>query len=185
MANIELLTADQVRQLLDYAPDTGVLTWKARAASLFKASGRRTAQSYCDQWNRRYAGQRAGSSDGRGYRQIDILGKNHNEHIVIWLWMTGGLPDADIDHKRIGRAENKWENLRDATRSDNLCNRGAQSNNKSGLKGVSTHKSGGFVAAICKEGKRRYLGYFKTAQAAHERYVKELESCHGEFARAS
>ncbi|MHB8108136.1 MAG: AP2/ERF family transcription factor, partial [Candidatus Cryosericum sp.] len=69
------------------------------------------------------------------------------------------------------------------THQQNLCNRGAQTNNKSGYKGVSWHKAARkWEAAIHYNGQKVYLGLFPTAIKAAKAYNKRAVELHGAFA---
>lgn len=92
----------------------------------------------------------------------------------------------DGEHINGDTLDNRRDNLRIATRSQNARNRGKQSNNKSGYKGVHFHKaSGKWIAEIGLNGKHIYLGLYSTPQLAHEAYCKAAEQLHGEYARTS
>jgi hypothetical protein len=99
--------------------------------------------------------------------------------------MIMGEPEGlDVDHISLNKLDNRRENLRVATRKQNMDNKNKQSNNTSGFKGVSFHKRDQkFVAQISIDGKRKFLGYFATAEAAHECYKQAAIQHNGEFAR--
>jgi hypothetical protein len=91
--------------------------------------------------------------------------------------MTGKWP-KEIDHIDGDPLNNKWSNLREATRSQNNANKVGIAG---GLKGASFHKASGLWRADIKKG----LGYFHTAQEAHEAYVVAAKKLHGEFCHGS
>lgn len=166
------LTAEQVREWFVYDPVTGSLTWRK--------SRPRSGNE----------GEVAGCVKGRGnkksaYRHVSIKGRKYLVHRIAWVYVYGVLPDADIDHIDGDGLNNSLANLRLASRSENNRNRGAQCNSKSGLKGVSWH--GGHAkwqAAIRAGGKDKHLGYYKSAEEAHQAYCAAATKLHGEFARA-
>lgn len=87
------------------------------------------------------------------------------------------------DHISGNKLDNRRENLRIATNAQNLRNRGKQRNNTTGFKGVAWHRaSGKWTAQIVVNGKKRFLGYFTTPEAAHEAYTAAAKELHGEFA---
>jgi len=91
----------------------------------------------------------------------------------------------DRDHRNGDTLDNRKQNLRVATRSQNCSNRGLTSANSSGFKGV-TWKGGKhqlWVARITKSGKVHHLGYFSTPEAAHGAYIQAARRLHGVFAR--
>jgi hypothetical protein len=96
-----------------------------------------------------------------------------------------GDPDGKmIDHKNVNPLDNRRENLRVCTTQQNQCNKNKQSNNTSGFKGVSFHKRDQkFQAHIKINGKKKHLGYFVTAEAAHDAYKRAAIQHNGEFAR--
>jgi hypothetical protein len=105
-------------------------------------------------------------------------------HRLAYLYMTGRCPADQIDHKDGNRSNNCWDNLREATGSQNQCNRPARRTNKLGLKGVHKRRYG-YRAELKGDGRRIDLGSFPTAEAAHEAYVAAAKQFHGEFARVA
>jgi hypothetical protein len=183
MAEREALTAEAVRQLLDYDPATGLFRWKARTPEMF--AGRKYSKDReCSRWNARYAGYIAGSVENDGYLAIKIDGKKHKAHRLAWLFMTGAWPIDEIDHIDRIRTNNAFGNLRESTRNGNAWNKGRQINNTSGFKGVSYYKRyNKYMASIRVNRKQINLGYFTTPEAAHAAYCRAAREHHGEFAR--
>ena len=95
--------------------------------------------------------------------------------------MTGEWPSTIVDHKNRIRSDNRWENLRTATRSENGINSQVKKNNTSGFKGVHKLRDGGYVARIGVNKERKYLGYFYSAEEAGCAYDKAAEELFGEF----
>jgi hypothetical protein len=92
--------------------------------------------------------------------------------------MTGRWPQFEIDHRNGIHDDNRWENLRDGTKSYNLQNqRKAHRNNKIGLLGVGK-KRDGFQARIHLNGKTRYLGSFPTPELAYAAYLEAKRELH-------
>jgi hypothetical protein len=159
-------SADEVRSLLDYDPETGIFRWEK-------------AQS-----NRVKVGQRTGCLCHYGYQIIGINGRVYRAARLAWLIMTGEWPSVYIDHVNGDRADDRWVNLREATPSDNMCNRKRQSHNTSGHVGVSFEKQRGlWRARITKNGRTLDLGFFPTSEAAAGARRAELDRVHGAFAR--
>lgn len=89
----------------------------------------------------------------------------------------------DSDHINQNKLDNRRCNLRTATRSQNLCNKGKQSNNTSGFKGVCwVKRDKKWLAQIRINGKRKHLGYFDSKKQAARAYSKAAKKYHGEFA---
>lgn len=159
------LAADYVRSILDYDPEAGVFRWKKRLS-----------------W-RAPAGAIAGCPRKSGHITIGINGKEYYAHRLAHLIMTGEWPPYEMDHKNSAApGDNRWEHIRPATSSENLCNRVAKIG-QSGYRGVSQHPTGRWVAKITKNRKQYYLGIFDTPQEAHEAYCDAAFKMHGQFAR--
>lgn len=87
------------------------------------------------------------------------------------------------DHVDGDSLNNLDENLRIANNSQNDRNRGPQSNNTSGLKGVFwCERRGVWVAQICVDGRRIQLGAYSTAEDAARAYNAAALRHFGEFA---
>lgn len=154
------LTAERLRELLHYDPDTGVFTWRVRTNS------------------RAAAGAVAGAMTGRGYLRIGINRKEYMSHRLAWLYVHGSWPEGDIDHRDGNPLNNRIGNLRDVTNVVNLQNqRRARAGNKCGLLGVSPSQ-GKWMAQIRAEGRNRYLGRFDTPALAHAAYLRAKRELH-------
>jgi hypothetical protein len=131
-------------------------------------------------------GARAGYVHKFGYRQLKIDGCQHKEHRLAFLWMTGSFPPDDVDHINLVKSDNRWINLRAATRSQNMANKARGMSNSSGLKGVSWFKpTGKWWAQIKVNGRGRSLGLYDCPAAAHLAYVVASDKAFGEFSRAA
>lgn len=173
-----MIDANEVRQLLDYDPATGVFIWLRRAS----------AERYDRAWNSRCAGKVAGRTkpNRSGYLEIVIDGTLYASNHLAWAWMTGEWPKANIDHKNMDKVDNRWDNLREATVAQNGWNAKAQKHNKSGFKGVILCRpTGRYYAQICANGQRHHLGHFATPEEARAAYVAAAAKYHGEFARVA
>jgi hypothetical protein len=132
------------------------------------------AQSNWSVVNQRYA-QKNYPDNKKGYMHRIVLERvlgrklEHNE---------------DVDHINEIKLDNRRENLRLATRIQNSANRGKNKNNTTGYKGVMwLPKRKQFIASIKFNYKRIQLGYFTTAEEAHEAYKAKAIELHGEFAK--
>jgi hypothetical protein len=171
--NASRLTAEYVRSILDYDPETGVFTWRERS-------------NMRKEWNTRYAGKIAGSVNSDGYWQIVIDDNTYKGQRLAWLYMTGEWPKRHTDHIDGIRLNNSFSNLREATPSENLRNRGRPSNNTSGHKGVTWERSTGkWKARIKTHGKVVLLGRFVRIEDAAAAYANAARELHGEFARVA
>lgn len=169
------LTQEIVRRLLRYNRSTGVLTWRRRSDG--PAS-----------WNTRYAGKEAGarwSPDGgqNVYRVIRIFDYPFLAHRIIFLHVLGEWPKETVDHHDLDGLNNRWRNIRPANRSQNGLNRRANKNSRTGIKGVSPCRDGGFRATLQVNGKWREIGTFPTKKAAAAAYAIAVRSSAGKFGR--
>lgn len=114
-----------------------------------------------------FALQPAGSANKRGYLVVKVGGRHFFAHRVAFAMHHGRWPDGDIDHIDRSPLNNRPENLRVATRADNVRNAGLRADNKSGIKGVHWYKqTGKWRAQIVFDGKNRNLGYYDDTETA-------------------
>jgi hypothetical protein len=136
-----MLTAERLRSLMRYEPDTGLFFWKNHSVP-------------------------AGCFDGHGYRVICVDGRLHRAHRLAWLYRHGKMPNGDIDHIDGDRCNNRIANLRDVCRSRNLLNRHSpRPENRLGIIGVRKKRSK-YEARIQFRGKRIALGTYATPEQA-------------------
>ena len=149
------LTAQQVRDLFTYDPETGVLSWRVSRG-----------------WNIP-AGMRAGTRTVRGYRKVAVNRGNYKEHRLIWLHYYGVWPTFEVDHINGVKDDNRIANLRDINPAHNTQNRTRPSaNNSTGYLGVTKKAKGKtFTAAVELDGKSYSKSGFATAEEAYEAYV--------------
>jgi hypothetical protein len=179
------LLAAQVRRALDYDPETGVFRWKERTPDMFE-DGKRSTGWRCKNWNSYFSGRYAGTICQEGYLRITLYRRVYLAHRLAWLIMTGEWPTHHIDHIDGDRSNNKFSNLRVATHAENLRNRGANSNNTSGHKGVYWHKRARkWAASIKSDHGYSHLGLFNDKESAANAYAEAARELHGEFARVS
>ena len=185
MTSKHLIAASEVRSYVDYDPDTGVLTWRARPKEMFAHLGNNAAYQ-CDAWNSKWAGKRAGSDCGNGYTRTAINGKYVLAHRIAWAWMTGEWPSEEIDHINCDPSDNRWCNLRAASRADNAHNMRKPAHNTTGHKGLVWNKQiGKWGARIYVNRKLIGLGHFASKEEAIEAYLAGQKKYHGEFSRAA
>jgi hypothetical protein len=110
----------------------------------------------------------------------------HYAHRLAYLYMLGEWPTDDIDHANGISSDNRWANLRPATRSQNLANKGKSPFNTSGFKGVSFCKTTDrWRAQIEVRGTPVHIGRYDTPEEAHAAYIEAAREYFGEFARAA
>lgn len=157
-----MISQYELKKYLNYDHNTGIFTW------IFQA-GRRVK-----------VGMVAGTVKEDGRIEIALNRKKYKAHRLAWLYIHGEYPINQIDHINGNSLDNRINNLREATQQQNMQNKRApQSNNKSGVLGVSfCKKSKKFMAQIGKNGKQKRLGYFVSPKEAHEAYLKAKRELH-------
>ncbi|MBT1949615.1 HNH endonuclease [Enterobacter kobei] len=166
--NCPELTAEMVRELLEYDPTTGLLTWKTCRKKVQKGS---VAGSVCGNGRKLYVKVR--------------IGRLYRAHRLIWLIVTGEWPKYHIDHVDNDGTNNRWSNLRLATLNQNQHNRELSRANLTGYKGVSraNNLSKPYRANITIGRERRHLGYYRSAEEAAHAYDESARELFGEYAR--
>ena len=154
------LTAQRLRELLDYDPKSGLFIRKTNAA-----------------WGTR-VGDVAGGINNEGYINIRLDGVLHKAHRLAWLYTHGEWPSGMIDHMNGDRADNRINNLRVVLRAANMQNqRVAQKSNRLGFLGVTRHGRK-FRAHLSVAKKNVYLGLFDTPELAHAAYLDAKRRLH-------
>jgi len=117
-------------------------------------------------------GQRAGYLKKKyKYRVVKIHPKIYFEHILIWIYHYGDIPNGlEIDHINRIRDDNHIENLRLVTNQENKWNR-------SNVKGY-TFSSNKWQSSITVNSKTIHLGTFNTKKEAIDAYLKAKEKYH-------
>ena len=146
-----------LKHKLNYNPDTGLFTWR-------------------NPQQKRFVGKVAGCNS-LGYTRIKLDGKSYMAHRLAWLYMTGEWPELEVDHINRDKSDNRWCNLRQVHRAENMRNAGNYATCKSGVSGVCFHKAvSKWYAQISDDGKRKYLGvYDSKLDAVEARLLEELE----------
>lgn len=167
---MEKITAEYARSILSYNPDDGEIRWLVRS-------------DVPKNWNTKFAGKIAGSTDDKGYRQIKIHRVLFKAHRLAWLITTGEWPKEFIDHANGKTGDNRFCNLRLASNAENQFNRQKTSKNSSGFKGVSWNaRDGIWQAGIKINGISKNLGQFKTPELGHAAYCEAAKRIFGRFA---
>jgi hypothetical protein len=159
---MKTLKQSRLKEVLHYTPDTGLFTWKQKRG-------------------RQAVGSIGGSATGSGgYVRLMVDGQLYLAHRLAFLYMEGKMPELDVDHRNGVRTDNRFDNLRHATRSLNNQNRhGAQRRSSTGFMGVTQDKRDGrFYAAIFYNGRKRGLGGYDTPEEAHEAYLSNKRLLH-------
>jgi hypothetical protein len=159
-----VLIQSQLKEVLDYHPETGLFVWKVRAS------------------NRVGVGVVAGTTNKDGYIVIGYKGCRYMAHLLAYLWMEGVYLIGEVDHKDTNPSNNRWVNLRPATRTENARNTNTPKSNSSGAKGVTWHRASKKWRAFIKvNGKQIHLGLFSSFDEAVAKRAKATVELHGEF----
>lgn len=155
MAAKPLPSAEELRKLFEYDPETGVLTWRLRPGDSPADRSR----------NKRWGGKPAGYiNDGK--RLVVEIDGPVKVHRVIWKMVFGTDPNV-IDHINGDSLDNRLHNLRDTTVMTNAQNARRNRKNTSGHAGVYwNRKNLKWIAQIRCANKTSYLGSFELLEEA-------------------
>ena len=157
-----MISRERLLEVLDFEPFTGFFRWKGRL-------GPRAA-----------AGTIAGSDDGQGYVRIRVDGKGYRAHRLAWLAFYGKWPNGQIDHINHCRSDNRIENLREVTHSENQRNASRSKRNISGHPGVSFESRRRkwrvevSITGANGRSRRKHIGYFENLNDAADASRKAL-----------
>lgn len=152
-----------LNELFDYKE--GELYWKVRKSQRSKI------------------GSKCGYVASDGYMTTTINGKSYKNHRIIYMMFNGFLPEY-IDHINGNLLDNRIENLRPATVTQNQYNQSKRKDNTSGVKGVTwskLHKK--WIARLNANKKTIHVGLFDDINEADKSLQEARKLYHGEFAR--
>jgi len=137
-----------------------------------------------DRGSQKCKGKKAGTLVTSGYLRVRIreLGKSFLVHRVIFFMHHGYFPEF-VDHINCDKLDNRIENLRAATKSQNLMNKEFGKNNKTGFKNVyKSKRRKHWCVAISFNKIRKYIGTFDNLELAELVAIEAREKFHGAFA---
>lgn len=167
---VPLPTPERVHSLVRY--DGQQFHWLPRPRTYFKREGDWKG------WNTRHANKPVIIKKMlNGYHGIRIDGALILIHRAIWVLHYGEWPKGELDHINGDKADNRIENLRDCTKSENMRNQKLRSDSTSGFPGVHFDKERGqWAARIGLNGGWTHLGRFnRKADAIAARKAAESE----------
>ena len=165
----EPITHSRLLEVLHYDPDSGEFTYRVKRGSRVPVGGR------------------AGTESGEHrYIWIGIDYQRYSAHRLAWFYMTGSWPAEEVDHRDCDPYNNRWANLRAASKAQNQYNQRKPKNNTSGVKGLHWLKKKGkwraAVAATAENGFNGYLGIYADREDAIAAIKAGRRLIHGEFA---
>lgn len=161
--NINSISLDYLRSVINYNPETGVITWLKTVSP------------------RAPAGTSPTGRDRDGYLIMTLNGKYLRQHRVAWFYMTGSWPANKMDHRNGIRDDNRFCNLRECDEQDNNRNRGLSRNNTSGVSGVHFQQGKWMVRIRLNKHVRRFFGYFDDLELAELVANEARDKYHGDF----
>lgn len=118
------------------------------------------------------------------YYRVTFNKKNYMAHRLIYIFHHGAIEKPEIDHIDGNGLNNKIENLRQATKLQNLKNQKIRVTNTSGVKGVTLDKKWNkWRARIMINGKEKTVGFFDNLFSAAIARKEAEQKYYGEFAR--
>jgi hypothetical protein len=163
-----VLTQNYLKEVLEYNAGQGQFYWIKKTSSKSRIK----------------VGVIAGNLNIDGYRRIKICGKKYQEHLLVWFYNYGYFPIKVLDHIDGNPSNNRLENLRECSQSENNRNKGIAVNNTTGFRGVTyCKKTKKFKSTACLNGKKIHLGYFSTGEEASLVCEAATKDLHGEFYR--
>jgi hypothetical protein len=141
-----ILTFEQVRNIINYDPVSGVAKWNTK---LYR--GKHSAGDVINNVHH---------NNKISYYRVQVCGVRYMLHKLIVLYMTGEYPTSKVDHIDGDGLNNKWDNLRHVTNAENGRNCSINSNNTSGHLGVSKFRNGWRVR-VKFNGIEKHIGVFQ------------------------
>lgn len=160
-------TQDELCKRLRY--ENGALYWLPRGYGKF---------------DKQFAEKEAGGMTPRGYKTIAYNNGHLLNHHAVWIMHNGDMPEnMEIDHINGNPLDNRIENLRLASRSQNAFNTSLRKDNKSGVKGVNWNKANNnWRARITVNKKEIEIGSYETIEEAKLAIAAARIKYHGDYA---
>ncbi len=154
---------DDLKAQLTYSPETGEFWW------IESRKGRKMDRP-------------AGTISNFGYRIIMLNGHRYVASRLAWLYMTGRWPAEECDHINRIRSDDRWVNLREASRSENAMNTQTRSDNSSGHRGICWDSQKlKWKVQISVKGEKRIQRHFSDFDSAVNFYRDTALSLFGEY----
>lgn len=151
-----------LKELLNYDQETGIFTWNKSRIGIT-------------------TGKVAGTIKPTGYIVILVNRRLYRAHRLAWLYVTGEWPKYEIDHINGDRMNNRFSNLREATKAENNWNKKIRSDSKTGFKNVLSYPWGAFYVRIVANKKTYTFGPYRTKEQAIRIAEEKRKEIHGAF----
>lgn len=166
MAKEKILVISDLRKLVRYDAETGIIIWNYRKPGLFP-DGQYYFEKFQENWNHKFANKNAGYVDRRGYISVKVCRMLMPAHRVIWALHYDAWPEGHIDHINGDQTNNQITNLRQVTPAENLKNLSINLRNTSGITGVTFDKNlQKWRAQISVNNRTRYIGVYGDMETA-------------------
>lgn len=163
------------KEYFNYDSTAGKLVWLTRPLSQFSTPRSHKA------WNSQFSGAIAGCYNHK-YATVSINNRAYPVHRIVWEMHYGQIPEGMlVDHINCNGVDNRLDNLRLATISQNAMNRRVAG--RTGAKGVHITLCGKYRAELRVDGKRVFQATFSTLEEASNARSEAANKYHGEFAR--
>lgn len=179
-----LPTIERLKQLIDYDPANGVMTWRPRSEADFSSKNPHyTGARLAHRWNSQFAGKSCGCDNGAGYLVTRIGGMSIKAHRIAFAIYHGRWPGEMVDHINGIKSDNRIENLREVTRSQNLQNQRVRKGT-SAYKGVTWDKGmSAWLVQIRLNKVNNRVGFYDDEVVAARAYDAAAIQLFGEYAR--
>ena len=169
-----MLTQAELKRVLSYDPATGIFIWiVARGRVSAGTIAGRVLIDRSDNLERRYV-------------VITVNSRKYRAHRLAWLYVYGAWPDHGLDHRDTDGTNNRIDNLREATATENAQNMRRHAKNSSGIKGVFWNSDKGkWTVRIRVRGRNKHIGHFEDIDRAADAYQTAATQEFGEFARVA
>lgn len=162
-----ILTAQKLREVLNYDPETGIFTRKVRLAQRHQVGDR--------------ADFEVTGGNLKGYRRVSLFSQRYLAHRLAWLYVYGKWPEQHIDHINGDRADNRIKNLREADDQLNIENQRRARADAVTSKYLGVHfdrPTKKWRARIQHKGKSIHVGMFDCEHAAFAAYLEAKRKYH-------
>ena len=166
-SSMKIIDCEQLRQMFQLNSD-GSLTWLSISKYHIEKLGRAAGSPI--------------PSHGKAYWAVQINGRKVKRSRIVFCLTHGRWPQQQIDHINGNSLDDRPENLREATVTQNAWNHKRRAKRSPTPMGVRFERSGRYRARIAVNKKQLNLGVFATMDMASDAYQAARRQHFGEFA---